>query len=144
MATSGPGRRLPNTCTSPPASRTRRVPWRMKRRSRLDNRRMWELSAIPSPYSNESESGHAAPDEAALNYLTESGGFCEVAWHSVARIAGVSATSLKPDCTKLREGLRSCAAMGIVRGRDARSFGRGPEAKKRYVPIGHYWRHGAI
>src|SRR5664280_2152196 len=44
----------------------------MKRRSRLDNRRMWELSAIPSPYSNESESGHAAPDEAALNYLTES------------------------------------------------------------------------
>ena len=33
---------------------------------------MWELSAIPSPYINESESGHAAPDEAVLNYLTES------------------------------------------------------------------------
>src|SRR6185312_16512298 len=40
MATSGPGSRPPKTCTRPSASRTRSVPRRMKRRSRLDNRRM--------------------------------------------------------------------------------------------------------
>src|SRR5258707_9375544 len=43
----------------------------MKRRSRLDNKRTWQSSAgAPSLHSNESERGHAAPDEAALNYLT--------------------------------------------------------------------------
>src|ERR1700719_1744634 len=73
MATSGPGRRSPKTWTLPSASRTRRVPWRMKRRSRLDNKRTWQSSVVAASLcSNVPERGHAAPDEAALNDLTES------------------------------------------------------------------------
>src|SRR6476620_8970417 len=46
MAASGPGRRSPKIWTLPSASRTRRVPWRMKRRSRLANKRTWLSSVV--------------------------------------------------------------------------------------------------
>ena len=66
----GPGRRSPKTWTLPSASRTRRVPWRMKRRSRLDNRRTWQSSVmVAGLFNNEPEKGHAAPNEAACTVL---------------------------------------------------------------------------
>ena len=56
---SGPGRRSPKTWTFPSASRTRRVPCRMKRRSRLDSKRTWQSSmGAASLRSNMSERGH--------------------------------------------------------------------------------------
>ena len=49
------------------------------------------------PISGGDQDGAYGEGEQPCLSATESGGFCEVAWHSVDRIAGVSATSLKPD-----------------------------------------------
>src|ERR1700751_5098489 len=64
MATLGPGKLSPNTCTLPSASRTRRVPSRMKRRSNLDKRRIGWYSAFASNlHSNEFERDHVKPGQ---------------------------------------------------------------------------------
>src|SRR6187431_2984343 len=68
MATSGPGRRSPKIWTLPSASRTRRVPWRMKRRSRLDNKRTWLSSVVAASLCRRKRLRGARPSSAERSH----------------------------------------------------------------------------